>query len=86
MIEIKVRFQPDDLAALDHQVAASGISRAQFIRDRALRPAVARLTTVEYHRLVAGAAAFMRGDLSRTQVETLVAYVIRSINNRYPAA
>jgi hypothetical protein len=82
MIEIKVRFQPDDLAALDHQAAASGISRAQLIRDRA----VARLTTVEYHRLVAGAAAFMRGDLSRTQVETLVAYVIRSINNRYPAA
>jgi hypothetical protein len=82
MIEIKVRFQPDDLAALDHQAAASGISRAQLIRDRA----VARLTTVEYHRLVAGAAAFMRGDLSRTQVETLVAYVIRSISSRYTAA
>jgi hypothetical protein len=82
MIEIKVRFQPADLAGLTTEAAALGVPRAQLIRDRA----VARLTTVEYHRLVAGAAAFMRGDLSRTQVETLVAYVIRSISSRYPAA
>lgn len=80
MIEIKVRFQPDDLAALDHQAAASGISRAQLIRDRALRPAVARLTTVEYHRLVADAVAAMRGDMPRLQVEYLVAYVITKLD------
>lgn len=76
MIEIKVRFQPDDLAALDHQAAASGISRAQLIRDRA----VARLTTVEYHRLVADAVAAMRGDMPRLQVEYLVAYVITKLD------
>jgi hypothetical protein len=80
MQEIKVRFQPADLAALDQQAAAAGTSRAQLIRDRALSPAVARLSTVEYHALVADAAAYMRGDLPKLQVETLIAYVITRLD------
>jgi hypothetical protein len=38
------------------------------------------LTTVEYHALVADAAAFMRGDLPKLQVETLIAYVITRLD------
>ena len=80
MQEIKVRFQPEDLAALDQQAAALGTSRAQLIRDRALTSGVARLTTADYHRLVSGAAAHMRGDLSHRHVEHLVAYVITRLD------
>ena len=80
MQEIKVRFQPADLAALDQQVAAAATTRAQLIRDRALSPAVARLSTVEYHRLVADAVTATRGDLPRLQVEYLVAYVITRLD------
>ena len=76
MQEIKVRFEATDLAALDQKAAAAGTSRAALIRDRALR----RLSTVEYHALVADAVAFMRGDLPRMQVETLTAYVITRLD------
>jgi hypothetical protein len=80
MQEIKVRFEAADLAALDQQAAAAGTSRSAFIRNKALSLPVARLSTVEYHALVAGAVAFMRGDLSRLHVETLVAYVITRLD------
>jgi hypothetical protein len=87
MIEIKVRFLPADLARLTAEAAALGVPRAHLVRDRALAgdgAEVARLTTAEYHALVAGAAAFMRGDLSRLQVETLVAYVVAKLGARQP--
>ena len=90
MQEIKVRFNPDDLALIDAEAAAAGTSRAALIRDRAL----SRPTTTEYHALVADAVAFMRGDLPRLQVETLTAYVIarlykhpsQAVANHQPAA
>ena len=80
MQEIKVRFNPDDLAALDQQAAAAGTSRSALIRNKALSLPVARLTTVEYHALVADAVNAMRGDLPRLQVEYLVAYVITRLD------
>jgi hypothetical protein len=76
MQELKIRIKPNDLKLLTDQAAALGITRSALVRDRALSPAVARLTTAEYHRLVADAVAAMRGDLPRLQVEYLVAYVI----------
>ena len=76
MQEIKVRFEAADLTALDQQAAAAGTSRSAFIRNKALR----RLTTVEYHALVADAVSAMRGDLPRLQVEYLVAYVITRLD------
>jgi hypothetical protein len=76
MPEIKLHVTEDDLGRLNQDAAAAGTSRAALIRDRALR----RLTTVEYHALVAGAAAHMRGDLSRLHVETLTAYVITRLD------
>ena len=79
MQEIKVRFNLDDLTALDQQ-AAAGTSRSAFIRNKALSLPVARLTTVEYHALVADAVSAMRGDLPRLQVEYLVAYVITRLD------
>jgi hypothetical protein len=80
MQEIKVRFNPEDIQHLERQAAAAGTSRAALIRDRALSLPVARLTTVEYNALVADAAAYMRGDLPKLQVETLTAYVITRLH------
>ena len=82
MPEIKFALTAADLAHLNHQAAVAGIPRAQLVRDRALAPAVgvARLRTMEYHSLVADAARFMRGDLNRQHVETLVAYVLTRLD------
>jgi hypothetical protein len=84
MPEIKLHVSDADLARLNAEAAAAGVPRAQLIRERALSTSggVARLTTAEYHALVAGAAAYMRGDLSRNHVETLVAYVIAHSHQR----
>jgi hypothetical protein len=84
------KYLKDDLNRLNREAAAAGTSRAALIRDRAL----SRLTTTEYHALVADAVAFMRGDLPRMQVETLTAYVIarlykhpsQAVANHQPAA
>ena len=81
MQEIKCRFEPTDLARLDREAAAVGTSRAELIRQRVLATGVvAGLSTVDYHRLVADAAAFMHGDLSHQRVELLVAYVINRLH------
>lgn len=80
MPEIKVRFTDSDLARLTAEAAAAMMPRAQLIRERALAtPDVARLSTVEYHCVVADAAAFMRGTINRQHVETLVAYVFNRL-------
>ncbi len=77
MPEIKINVTADDLARLNAEAAAHGMPRAHLIRQRALSGGVvAGLTTAAYHALVADACAFMRGDLNRRHVETLVAYVI----------
>ena len=82
MPEIKVRLTDADLARLNAEATAAGIARAALVRDRALTSGsgVARLSTAAYHALVADAAAFMRGDLHRQHVETLVAYVITRLD------
>lgn len=77
MPEIKLNVSDADLARLNAEAAAHGIPRAHLIRQRALSGVgVAGLTTAAYHALVADACAFMRGDMNRRHVETLVAYVI----------
>jgi hypothetical protein len=80
MPEIKLHVSEDDLDRLNQDAAAAGTSRAAFIRNKALSLPVARLTTVEYHALVADAVSAMRGDLPRLQVEYLVAYVITRLD------
>ena len=86
MTDLKVRFEAADLTALDQQAAAAGTSRSAFIRNKALSLPVARLTTVEYHALVADAVSAMRGDLPRQQVEYLVAYVITRLDSHHSQA
>ena len=77
MPEIKLNVTNADLARLNAEAAAHGIPRAHLIRQRALSTGgVAGLSTAAYHALVADACAFMRSDLNRRHVETLVAYVI----------
>jgi len=80
MQEIKVRFNPEDIQHLERQAAAAGTNRTALIRDRALSSGLPRLSTAAYHALVADAAAFMRGDLPKLQVETLIAYVITRLD------
>jgi hypothetical protein len=80
MPEIKLRISQADLDRLNAETALLGVPRAQLIRDRALSTAVARLSTVEYHSLVADAVTATRGDLPRPQVEYLVAYVITRLD------
>jgi hypothetical protein len=61
MPEIKLHVSESDLDRLNQEAAAAGTSRAALIRDRAL----SRLTTTEYHALVADAVAFMRSEERR---------------------
>lgn len=82
MKEIKVRFTPADLAALDQQAAAAGISRSELVRSRALvANCDSGLTVARYHRLVSDALANVRGDIPRRMVEQIVAYVITWISS-----
>jgi hypothetical protein len=82
MREVKVRFEPADLLALDQQAAAAGVSRAELIRSRALVANCQHgLTVAGYHRLVSDALANVRGDIPRRMVEQLVAYVITWISS-----
>jgi hypothetical protein len=79
MQEIKFRISPADLARLDRDAAASGISRSQLIRSRALASPMAPLSTADYHALVADALAATRGNLPRLHVECLVAFVVQKL-------
>ena len=82
MKEVKVRFEPADLVALDQQAAMAGVSRSELIRSRALvANCDSGLTVTRYHRLVSDALANVRGDIPRRMVEQLVAYVITWISS-----
>ena len=72
MPEIKFHVSDHELSHLNAAAVAAGKSRAAYIRSRAL----AKLTTVDYHSLVAGAVRQMHGDIPRGKIEHLVAYVI----------
>ena len=79
---IKVRFEEPDLALLDQQAAAAGVSRAELIRSRALVANCQHgLTVSGYHRLVSDATAHLRGDMPRRMVEHLTAFVITWISS-----
>jgi len=83
MKEVKVRFEPADLVALDQQAAAAGVSRAELIRSRALvSNCDSGLTVAGYHRLVSDATAYLRGDIPRRMVEQLTAFVVTWISSR----
>jgi hypothetical protein len=88
MIEIKTRLQPADLALVDRQAAALGITRSELIRRRVTgcNDGGSGFTPADYHRLVVDASRFMRGAIDRTQVETLVAYVIRRLDSHLTAS
>jgi transcriptional regulator NrdR family protein len=63
MKEVKVRFAPEDLAVLDQQAAAAGVSRAELIRNRALvANCDKRLTTAAHHELASDALTSPHGS------------------------
>lgn len=83
MKEVKVRFSTEDLAFLDRQAEAAGVSRSELIRSRALvSNCDAGLNVTAYHRLVSDALTNVRGDMPRRMVEHLVAFVITWIASK----
>jgi len=82
MKEVKVRFEPADLVALEQAAAAAGVSRSELIRSRALvSDCKGGLTVAGYHRLVSDATAHLRGDIPRRMVEQLIAFVVTWISS-----
>ena len=68
---VKVAFEEQDVAILDRQAQASGVSRAEVIRSRALAGANGqRFSPQDYQRLVSRTCRNV--DLPRSQVERLV--------------
>ena len=90
MQEVKVRFQPSDLDAIDRQAAAAGTNRSALIRQRAIvaeyEQELYGLTPTAYHALVSDAAAFMGGVIPRQHVELLTAYVITRLDSHHTTA
>lgn len=83
MKEVKVRFMPADLVALDQQAAIAGVSRSELIRSRALvANCDASIGVADYHRLISDANACVRGDIPRRMVEQLVAYTLTWISSK----
>ena len=82
MKRIEVTFLPADLDRINTEAAKQGISRAQFIRDRALniqgKPGNVRFDRYSYAKAVEAAARAVPG-ISRAQLEHAVARVITSI-------
>ena len=90
MQEVKIRFAPSDLAAIDQQASAACTNRSALIRQRAIvaeyEQGLYGLTPTAYHALVSDAAAFMGGVVPRQHVELLVAYVITRLDSHYSQA
>lgn len=82
MREVKVRFSEADLQSLDEMADGMGVSRAEVIRQRVLGGDGGGLTVNEYHRLVSDALRLTQGAVNRREVETVVAYVVRSVLGR----
>jgi DUF1680 family protein len=82
MKEVKVTFLPADLDRLNTEAAQQGISRAQLIRDRALKDSGksgnVRFDRDSYAKAVEAAARTVPG-IPRAQLEHAVAKVINSI-------
>ena len=87
LTEVKIRFSPSDLVAIDAAATAAGLSRSAYVRDQITnrRPPMPALTPADYHRLVTAACAFMRGDLNRNHIETLTAFVVSRLAASYDA-
>ena len=82
MKEVKVTFLPADLDRLNLEAQKQGISRAQLIRDRALKDSGksgnVRFDRDSYAKAVEAAARTVPG-IPRAQLEHAVARVINSI-------
>ena len=50
--EIKIRFSPDELAALNEQVKKAGISREQFCRNAIQGVAIREKPPADLHKLI----------------------------------
>ena len=69
--EIKIRIEEADLAKLDAEAINAGTNRSAYIRERL----VARMTTADYHRIVASTIRRFYGDASAIKIECIVAHV-----------
>ena len=70
--EIKIRIEESDLNAIDVEASNAGTNRSAYIRDRLL----ARLTTADYHRIVASALRQFHGAAPAITIQCIVAHAI----------
>ena len=70
--EIKIRIEESDLARLDAEAINAVTNRSAYIRERLL----ARMTTADYHRIVADACRRFHGDANAITIQCIAAYVI----------
>ncbi len=75
MKQIKLSISEEDLAALDHEAAKTGLSRAELLRCRAV--ASRRYTPTSYAALVSKANRV--ADLPRSQVERIVNFMFTEL-------
>ena len=81
MKEVKIAFYPQQLEAIDQQAAAQGISRSQYVRERATGTTRSTPTfdRQSYLKAVEAAAQTLQG-LPRTQIEHATARIINSLS------
>ena len=70
--EIKIRIEEAELAKLDAEATNAGTNRSAYIRERL----VARMTTADYHRIVASAIRRFHGDAPAITIQCICAYAI----------
>jgi hypothetical protein len=82
MKEIKLRFEPADLAVLDKEAQLRGITRSELLRERVLgAPVAGRYDVGRFNKLLADSQKYMQGHVDRRLVETLVSYVFNRLSN-----
>lgn len=77
--EVKVRFAPEDLEAIDRLAQTAGKSRSEYLRDLVTGNTNTLQTPMDFHRLVAGAHRSTSGHLDVRQVQAVVAYVVTEL-------
>ena len=72
--DVRIRFEPEELAAIDSRAEELGLSRSEFIRSTLGRPIMG---PDEFRRLCSDARAHIGNAIPRLHVESLVAFTLR---------
>ena len=72
--DIRIRFDPEELAVIDSRAEEMGLNRSEFIRSTLARPIMG---PGEFRRLVSDAQKHVGNAIPRLHVESLVAFTLR---------